>query len=351
LASVTLAMAVTLAWTRPAAADDDAEARHIAAANYPLVFLAQGDAVVGSDVGAAGDPAAGRSFRLARLRVGEDVSAYLFRLRVVLEARSHGRDGTSYAPIEGGKLADPMRFTDAYLSYVPSAAFHAEVGSLRVPFSLSRQLDEADLPFPERAPIVQALAPDFRVGARAGGDLGAMSYGVAILCASPEIDGRLLDRGAMLALRIAAEPMGPMGATPWRRTAADPWYGWFRFALGVSLLDGSITGLHTTAVGADARAQWRRFVASGEYVLADSAGPVQQGAVVEPGIAWLDGRLFTTARGDWRRAGSVNEWGAGAAVTAYAPDPRVRVQLGFERRISADLATGWAIARLTLLLE
>ncbi len=331
LASVTLAMAVTLAWTRPAAADDDAEARHIAAANYPLVFLAQGDAVVGSDVGAAGDPAAGRSFRLARLRVGEDVSAYLFRLRVVLEARSHGRDGTSYAPIEGGKLADPMRFTDAYLSYVPSAAFHAEVGSLRVPFSLSRQLDEADLPFPERAPIVQALAPDFRVGARAGGDLGAMSYGVAILCASPEIDGRLLDRGAMLALRIAAEPMGPMGATPWR--------------------DGSITGLHTTAVGADARAQWRRFVASGEYVLADSAGPVQQGAVVEPGIAWLDGRLFTTARGDWRRAGSVNEWGAGAAVTAYAPDPRVRVQLGFERRISADLATGWAIARLTLLLE
>ena len=47
--------------------------------------------------------------------------------------------------------------------------------SIRVPFSLSRQIDQAELRLPERAAITNTLAPDFRVGAGISGDAGALS--------------------------------------------------------------------------------------------------------------------------------------------------------------------------------
>jgi hypothetical protein len=142
-----------------------------------------------------------------------------------------------------------------------------------------------------------------------------------------------------------------VGFTPWRRSPADPWYGWFRFAVGLSFMNGSVAGVTTRALGADFQAQWRRFVASGEYVYAHATALDQHGAVIEPGLSLLERRLFVAARGDWRRTGASNEWGAGAAITAVAPDPRLRVQIGFERRTAAGLQSGWAIARLAVALD
>jgi hypothetical protein len=58
-------------------------------------------------------------------------------------------------------------------------------------------------------------------------------------------------------------------------------------------------------------------------------------------------------RGEWQRAGDANGWGAGAAVTIYARDPRARLQAGFEHRTGpAPLpAATSALARLTFVID
>lgn len=326
------------------------EVLHEAAPSYPLVFHAQADAVPWSEPRTPEDPPSNMTLGRARLRVGEDVAAYLFRLRVVLEARAHGTAGGTFADNEGGRLSGPLRLTDAFISYVPSAALHLDAGSMRVPFSLSRQIDDADVRFPERAPIIQAVVPDFRTGVGIAGDLGEINYRVGAFAASPTVDDRLFDRGTMLAARIATEPIGPVGLTPWRRSPADAWYPWFRYSIGLSVMFGS-RAAGTSAAGIDLQFQWRRLVATAEYIYAKVWSLEQHGAVVEPGVSFARRRLLIVARGDWRRSGDTNEWGAGAAITGVAPDPRCRVQLGFERRTAATLTSGWLIARLIFALD
>jgi hypothetical protein len=316
-----------------------------------LVLLAQGDAVFASTPGAPDDPPPGAELRLRRLQAGEDLRAGAFHLRAVLEGQSKNANSAYFTAMEGGRIAGPMRVTDAYVSWSPHVAFQAGVGSMRVPFSLSRQLGPAELRLPERAPIVQAVAPDFRTGAGLKGDLGALSYGAAVMAASPELARPFAD-GPLFALRLAAEPIGPVGLTPWRRRASDLWDAWFRFAVGVSLLHGELGGATTTSAGVDLQAQWKALVVTGEYIYAGArAAPDQQGAVVEPGVSLWYRRLDLVLRADWRRAAAVDEWGAGAALTLRAPDPRLRVQAGFERRTAAGAGNGWAIARITIALD
>ena len=74
------------------------------------------------------------------------------------------------------------------------------------------------------------------------------------------------------------------------------------------------------------------MVVTGEYLFLHAPSGDQQGAVVEPGVTLGPRRLDIVARGSWQRAGGGNGWGAGAALTLYANDPRARLQAGFERR-------------------
>ena len=54
---------------------------------------------------------------------------------------------------------------------------------------------------------------------------------------------------------------------------------------------------------------------------------------------------------------SVNVWAVGAGLTAYAPDPRFRLNAGFERRWTQPAAAGsdggsyWAIVRLAIVVN
>ena len=54
---------------------------------------------------------------------------------------------------------------------------------------------------------------------------------------------------------------------------------------------------------------------------------------------------------------SVNVWAVGAGLTAYAPDPRFRLNAGFERRWTQPAAPGtdggsyWAIVRLAIVVN
>ena len=204
---------------------------------------------------------------------------------------------------------------------------------MRVPFSLTRQIDEADLRLPERAAIANTLAPDFRVGAGIGGDFGALSYAAAVMSSSRTLDGDLFDRGAMVAARMAAEPIGPVGTDALaarRPTIPGP------TGSGSGTASRSCTArcssAKTIGAGMDLSAQWRRFVATAEYIFVHAPSGNQQGAVVEPGVTLVARRLDVVARGEWQRAAGGNGWGAGAALTFYARDPRARLQAGFERR-------------------
>ncbi|HZL16443.1 MAG TPA: porin [Polyangia bacterium] len=352
---------------RPGRAEDD---RGQPPPTYPLTLLVQADAVLASAPApfeSPDDPPAGAALRLRRLRVGDDLRWGDVRLRALFEAQPNDAAGVPFAPLAGGRLpvGGPLRAADLYLSWAPVRAFHLDAGSMRVPFSLSRQTDEADLRMLERPGFVEAFLPDYRAGVAVGGDLGELLYQAAILSADRTLDGHLFGDGALCAGRLTAEPVGPVGLAPWRLPPSDPWYDWFRFAASLSVLYGTVAEPRTLAIDPDFQAQWRWLVVTAEYLLSlryrDGAtidpSSYQQGAAVEPGVTLLGRRLDLVARGDWQRAAAANSWGAGAGLTAYAPDPRLRLGAGFEWRHGptgaggADTGWYWAILRLTIAVE
>jgi hypothetical protein len=361
------ALAGCLLSARALRAEDEDVGR---APTYPLSFLVQADAVLASAPApfeSPDDPPAGAALRLRRLRVGDDLRWGELHLRALFEAQPDDAAGAPFAPLAGGRLpvGGPVRAADLYLSWAPVRAFHLDAGSLRAPFSLSRQTDEADLRMLERPGFVEAFLPDYRAGLAVGGDLGELLYQAAILSADRTLDGHLFGDGALVAGRLTAEPLGPVGLAPWRRAASDSWYDWFRFAASVSVLYGTLAEPRTLAVDPDFQAQWRWLVVSAEYLFSlryldgvtiDPSG-YQQGAAVEPGVTLLGRRLDLVARADWQRAAAANSWGAGAGLTAYAPDPRLRLGAGFEWRHGptgaggADTGSYWAILRLTIAIE
>jgi hypothetical protein len=348
-AAVAVAAIAGGGWTAPAAAGDGRPASE----TRPLVLLAQGDALLASSPAAPGDPPEGASLRLRRVQVGLDGRGRLFHARGVIEAQAADAAGSHFAPVEGGRLDGPLRVTEAFVSWRPHVLVHVDAGALRVPFSLTRQVREADLRLPDRAAFTRTLAPDFRVGAAVGGDLGAMSYAVAVMSSSRTIDGDLFDRGAMIVARIGAEPIGPIGVTPWRRPLDDPWSGWVRWSHAASFFYGTLFQPRSIGAGTDLSLQWRRFVATGEYIFVHAPSGNQQGAVVEPGVTLGPRRLDITARATWEHAAGGSGWGGGAALTLYAPDPRARLQAGLERRTGPGaLGTAtYALLRLTLALD
>jgi hypothetical protein len=374
-AAALVALAGTCALSGPAAADEATTLATTPPAperseTYPLVLLVQGDAVVDgrpSGVGAAAGndpPGGGSDVRLRRLRFGEDVRRGAWRARLIVEASS--RDA-AFAPVEGGRIpvARFVRLTEAFGAWRPHRAFELDAGAQRVPFSLSRQVDEADLRLPERAQALVALAPDYRAGVAFASDLGLLNLRIAGMSADRNLDTRLASSGVFGAARLGADPIGPVGLTPWRRRSDDPWYGWWRFSAGVSVLYGTLVAPRTLALGADAQLQWRRVTVTGEYVgqhvAAARAFWPSQGAVVEPGIFIARERLELVLRGAWYEQPretltgptSADTLAGGAGLTFFAQGAHVRLQAGLELRRTLDARlpdSGWAIMRATLAL-
>ena len=329
----------------------------------PLRLLVQGDVGYSKPSPLAPqDPPDGSFVRLHRVLVGDELSGHDVHALILFEGQSDSASGQPYSPLAGGLMpfGGPVRVNEAFVGWAPHRGFEVDAGSLRVPFSLSRQIADADLALPERPAFIDADTADFRTGAAVGGDLGELLYRVAILSADQTIDGHLFGRGFVVAGRIIAEPIGPVGLRPWRRRADDPWYGWFRFATGVSVLYGTLAAPQTLAVDPEFTAQWRQLVISAEYFLSMrlASGTTfhdtgAQGAALEPGLTWLQGRLLLAARGYGQAAGGTTLWAGGAALTGLAADRRVRLTAGFERRWSNSAPTSsyWAILRLAVAID
>ena len=381
------ALAASLGVARAAVADGAPEIIATSAAppapappdSYPLVFLFQGDAVVDSTPAPGGDdPTGGSHLRLRRLRFGEDLRRGALRVRVLLEASSRDE---AFAPVEGGRVpaADWLRLTEAFVAWRPHRAFEVVAGPQRAPFSLSRQVDEVDLRLPERAQAVAALAPDYRAGVAIASDLGAMNLRLAGMSADTSLDEHLLTSGFFGALRIGADPIGPMGVAPWRRRDQagpnDPWSCWWRFSGGVSVLYGTLLAPRTLAFGVDGQVQWRRLTVTGEYLAQhlghdDAAALPAQGAVVEPGVFLVRERLELVLRGSWYRqplttaatattpanaaaTAEADTLAGGGALTFFSRHTHLRVQAGLELRHTVDARlpdSGWAILRASVTL-
>jgi hypothetical protein len=343
---------------------------------YPLVFLGQVDAVLASEneAGGAGtnatlgnDPPDGSIARIRRVRVGEDATFGAWRVRATLEATHRG---TVFTPVEGDRLPvdGPIRVPEAYVTWAPHRAYQLTLGAQRVPFTLSRQVDEVDLRLPERAQVFAAIAPDYRVGLAFTSDLGLLNLRVAGMSADRTLDSDLIEKGFLVAARLGADPIGPMGVAPWRRSTDDPWYGWWRFSAGASVLYGTLLSPRTLGLGGDAQLQWRRFTVTGEYVgdyLTSGGGWPQMGAVVEPGIYLIRERLELVARGAWYRRpydppegpkdhpDHTDTLAAGGGLTMYAHAAQIRLQAAFELRRTGDALladSSWAIFRVTFAL-
>jgi hypothetical protein len=348
------------------------------AAAYPLVLLLQADALLASEPDAAdraaltgADAPDGSALRLRRLRFGDDARLGPWRARVVLEATSRDQP---LARVDGGRIpvGGPVRLTEAFGQWSPHRAFQLVLGAQRVPFSLSRLVDEADLRLAERAQIVAALAPDYRAGASVRSDLGLLDARLAIFAADTVYDRDLFSRGFLTVLRLSADPIGPVGTTPWRRRADDPWSDWGRFSVGVSVLYGTLLESRTLAVEADAQVQWRRLTVTAEYLgehidtfkssPRDAHTWPHQGAVVEPGVFLWPERLELALRGAWYRrpldvtaspTDTTDTLAGGAGLTLLTHAARVRLQAAYElrRTLRADLPdSSWAIFRATLAL-
>jgi hypothetical protein len=210
------------------------------------------------------------------------------------------------------------------------------------------------------------MAPDFRVGAAFTSDLGLLRLRMAGMSADRSLDSRLFDSGYFGALHLEAEPLGPMGVAPWMRRVSDPWYGWFRFSAGVSVLYGTLLGPSTLVVGGDGQLQWRWLTVTGEYLAEhDGAGLYagqwpRQGAVVEPGVFVIPERLEVVLRGAWYRrpdeitsvtSARTDTYAAGAGLTLFTYATRLRFQAAFELRRTTDARlpdSHWGIFRATL---
>jgi hypothetical protein len=189
-----------------------------------------------------------------------------------------------------------------------------------------------------------------------------MNLRLAGMSADRTLDEHLFSSGFFGAARLAADPLGPMGTTPWRRPD-DAWSDWWRFSAGVSILYGTLLAPRTLGFGGDAQLQWRRLTVAGEYLaqhLGETAAALPfQGAVLEPGVFAVAGRLEVVLRGAWYRApspavaGSTDTLAAGGALTFFLRNAHLRFQAGAELRRTLDARlpdSGWAIMRLSLVL-
>ena len=355
---------VRAAGNEPAAVPAPAAPR--SAAGGPTItprLLVQGDAVVlhhGQDAPPAIEDGTTRpGFYLRRARVGLDAADGDWRARAIVEvtARAEVADA-ALDPIAGEMARGRTRATEAYFAYAPGKAFVVALGSLRVPLGLSRQIDEGDLRLPERARVITRMAPDFRMGVAVSGDLGLLQYAAGGFSAAPVFGSDFRSSGSLTVVRLATEPLGPVGVAPHLRRSDDPWYGWWRVSAGLSGLYAALPGSNEWGAGGDAQFQRGRFCASGELLWSRRDGADRLGFTVEPGLFVIRDRLELVARAEWfddqlGAQSPADGWGGTLGATFFSATGRARLQAAATVRrasIDPDHAAAWAVIRATFAL-
>jgi hypothetical protein len=326
-------------------------------------LLLQTDAVVlhhGPDAPAIEDGTTRPGFYLRRARAGLDVRSGDWRARFIGEVTARAEVADAALDSIAGELArGRTRATEAFIAYAPHKAFGLAFGALRVPLGLSRQIDEGDLRLPERARIIARTTPDFRMGVAASGDLGLLQYAAGGYSAAPVFGSTFRDGGSLLVGRLAVEPLGPVGLAPDLRRRDDPWYGWWRFSIGVSTFYATVPGANEAGLGGDGQLQWARLCLTGELLWTRRDASDRLGFTIEPGLFLVPDRLevvgrFESFHDQLGTDSPVDSWGVTLGVTGFATSDRhARLQAAYTIRgapVGIDRTASWAVVRATFTL-
>ncbi len=202
------------------------------------------------------------------------------------------------------------RFAAAELGFAPWRWLTLSLGIRKIAFGYSH-----DEPLELRAlPIVayvdQSVAPDRRAGITLDDDFGAAHVVVGVYQGARDLT-ITADGGMLIAARLVAEPIGPVGNTV--STLGDPavWRARPRFAVNASILYEYVGGNSNYALAADGALHWGPVGLAGEYVFASHTTveapvrvlpfptPQRQGAWAQAAVMLWRPRIEISARYDW----------------------------------------------------
>lgn len=220
-----------------------------------------------------------------------------------------------YEPYSLAESAEPDarawgRMAAAEIGLAPWRWLNISVGIRKIAFGYSH-----DEPLELRAlPIVsyvdQSVAPDRRAGLTLDDDFGAAHVVLGVYQGARNLE--ITSAGGMLiAARLVAEPIGPVGNTV--STRGDPayWRARPRFAVNASILYEYANGASNYALAADGAAHWGPVGLAAEYVYASHTTveapvrhlpfpmPSRQGVWIEAAVMLWRPWIEVAARYDW----------------------------------------------------
>jgi hypothetical protein len=222
---------------------------------------------------------AGRDIRQTDLGAADGSGLYLGYGRV----GACGQVATGWGPFSWTLVYEPLsldesgqpdargwgRMAAAEISLAPFRWLTISAGIRKVAFSYGH-----DEPLQLRAlPIIpyitQSVAPDRRAGITLDDDFGAAHVIIGVYQGRRDLSVSA-DSGMLLAARLVAEPIGPVGNTV--STLGDPeyWRPRPRFAVNASILYEYAAGASTYALGADGAMHWGPVGLAGEYIYASN---------------------------------------------------------------------------------
>jgi hypothetical protein len=267
-----------------------------------------------------GVPFAGRDVRQSDLDAVDGAGLYLGYARM----GACGQLRTPSGPLSWNVVYEPYsleesahldhrawgRFVAAELGFAPWRWLTILAGIRKVAFGYAH-----DEPLELRVlPIVpyvsQSVAPDRRAGLTLDDDFGAAHVVLGVYEGARDL--RITTAGGMLiAARLVAEPIGPVGNTVSTRGDPEFWRKRIRFAVNASILYEYVNGASNYALAADGAMHWGPVGLAGEYIFASHTS-VEAPVRVLPFVAgsrqgmWLEASVMlwrpwieVSGRYDW----------------------------------------------------
>jgi hypothetical protein len=235
------------------------------------------------------------------------------------------------------------------------------VGVRKLAFSYGHDEPEGVLALPWRPWLATSITPDRRLGVTLDADFGAARLIVGAYQGAYDL-GPTIDGGLVIAGRVVAEPLGPVGPSISTVHDAPEWRRRARFGLGASLLIHTFSDGSGYALGVDAPFKFGPLGLVVEYLFADGMleqspwfPPVarlrRQGVWAQAALMLLRPYLELEARYEW-----VNEPGftrfryqdLTVGVTSYLVQTLLRAQLAYSHKFHAE--RGWEDDALVIAL-
>jgi len=202
------------------------------------------------------------------------------------------------------------RFAAAEIGFAPFRWLTISTGIRKVAFSYGHDEPLELRVLPIIPYISQSVAPDRRAGITLDDDFGAAHVVIGVYQGARDLT-ITADGGMLIAARLVAEPIGPVGNTV--STRGDPalWRAHPRFAVNASILYEYKNSASNYALAADGALHWGPVGMAGEYVFASHTtveapvrhlpfpAPQRQGMWVQAAVMLWRPWIEVSARYDW----------------------------------------------------